>query len=65
MSIDNPHRPIRGVKASERLAAQNTSVHLQSCDTMSTEELRKRYIDLRRAWLAFEKFVRVDCGIEI
>lgn len=29
------------------------------------EELCGKYLDMRRAFLAFEKFVRVDCGIEI
>lgn len=64
-------RNIKVVKARDRVDAPTEGVakivvsENKTCDTITPDELRERFMELRRAYLSFEKFVRVDCGIEI
>ncbi len=64
-------RGIKVVKAHERLdaltkgASKIVASEQASCGMIPAEELREKFMELRRAYRSFEKFVTVDCGIEI
>jgi hypothetical protein len=49
-----PHREIRIVKKS----AEKSTAASQSRDTIQRDELLRRYMELRRAFLAFESFLK-------
>lgn len=63
MSLDKPHRPIRIIKASERLAAQNSSVQMQIRDTISLNERRELDLELRRLMIRAVNYIEKVYGL--
>lgn len=53
-------RSPRVVKATDRfenMSQNNVALSEQNCARIKDDELRRRWMELRRAYLAFEKFI--------
>ena len=64
MSLDNPHRPIRVVKASERLAAKDSFVQKQNYGIIVIDEQRVLWLAVLHGLTIFSTALRKYLKVE-